>query len=79
MAQSYNSTRFFFILVRKFRPFFMEIVKIENFEKLKGISEDLRDYLIEKFSEINHKKWAPFYLLTGTVALQYWYIKRQWK
>lgn len=55
----------------------MEIV--ENFEKLKGISEDWREYLIEKFSEINHKKWAPFYLLTGTVVLYGLHIKRQWK
>ena len=55
------------------------MISVKDLGSLREISAKWRAHLIEKFSEINHKKWAPIYLITGTVALQYWYVKRQWR
>ena len=57
----------------------MDIVKFKNLDELKLVSEKIREFLLEKFQETNHKKWAPVYLASGTMALSYWYTKRQWR
>ena len=57
----------------------MEIARVKNVDELKELLERLRKILVEKFGEVDHKKWTPLYLTAGTMGLGYWYIRRTFR